>query len=197
MGHAGQLQAWGELVADHLDHSPRLQLAVMLVGCTRGPCAVDRQVLRHIGRAGVPLLPVLTKADLLAPEEPCRRQRSAAEGGEGTRGPDHRAMTRRDQRRAGASATAAGRAHGRRAAAHAQRALLFGRGPLEGFSRARSAQARGGPTAARRCRCCLWRGFRTVSEYCTLSSNSQCASGPRRPRERKQDEPFSFLLREE
>lgn len=69
MGHAGQLQAWGELVADHLDHSPRLQLAVMLVGCTRGPCAVDRQVLRHIGRAGVPLLPVLTKADLLAPED--------------------------------------------------------------------------------------------------------------------------------
>ena len=69
VGAASQLTKWGELLADYLDHSRNLSLALILVDCTRGLCDADRRVLRRVRDANVPVLVALTKADLLSPED--------------------------------------------------------------------------------------------------------------------------------
>lgn len=65
VGSSRQLKAWGALLADYMDHSPRLRLAVMLIDSTRGLCLADRRVLKRVAATSVPLLGVLTKVDLL------------------------------------------------------------------------------------------------------------------------------------
>ena len=97
VGDSRQLKAWGELLADYLNKSERLRLGVLLIDSTRGLCAADVRVLRRVLKSGVPVLPgasrrpllllperagahhdaptspqvlpVLTKADLLLPED--------------------------------------------------------------------------------------------------------------------------------
>ena len=97
VGDSRQLKAWGELLADYLNKSERLRLGVLLIDSTRGLCAADIRVLRRVLKSGVPVLPgasrrpllllperasahhdaptspqvlpVLTKADLLLPED--------------------------------------------------------------------------------------------------------------------------------
>ena len=65
VGSSEQLNAWGRLIADYLDHSPRLRLTLLLVDATRGLCAADVRVLGRLRLARVPTLVALTKADLL------------------------------------------------------------------------------------------------------------------------------------
>ena len=65
VGNQQQLLAWGQLIADYLDNSSRLRLAVLLVDATRGVCAADVRILNRLRRANVPVLVALTKADLL------------------------------------------------------------------------------------------------------------------------------------
>lgn len=69
VGDRQQLQAWGELLADYLDNSTRLRLGLLLVDATRGLCEADVRVLRRVCRANVPVMTVLTKADLLEPDD--------------------------------------------------------------------------------------------------------------------------------
>ena len=45
------------------------QSQVLLIDSTRGLCKADGGVISLLRKAGVPILPVLTKADLLSPEE--------------------------------------------------------------------------------------------------------------------------------
>ena len=94
VGSHAQLQAWGALLADYLDGSRRLALALMLVDCTRGFCAADVRVLARVRASGVPVLGVMTKGDLLSPEElaashgiVAEQMASAAADGLGTRYP--------------------------------------------------------------------------------------------------------------
>ena len=69
VGDRRQLDEWAELLAQYLGHAQRLELAVLLIDCTRGLCAEDRRVLGRLSAARVPVLPVLTKADLLPPAD--------------------------------------------------------------------------------------------------------------------------------
>ena len=65
VGSQEQLRTWGRLLADYLDHSPRLRLALLLIDSTRGVCAADVSVLKRLRVARVPVLIALTKTDLL------------------------------------------------------------------------------------------------------------------------------------
>ena len=47
VGDRSQLTAWGELLADYLDHSSRLRLALLLIDSTRGLCVPSRGSARH------------------------------------------------------------------------------------------------------------------------------------------------------
>ena len=69
VGEKAQEQHHSDLLADYTSRSPHLRVAVMLIDSTRGLCAADRRVLRALGRSGVSVLPVLTKVDLLRPDE--------------------------------------------------------------------------------------------------------------------------------
>ncbi len=69
VGDKQQLLAWGALLADYLEHSQRLRLGLLLVDATRGLCTADARVLRRVLKAGVPVLSVLTKTDLLLPDD--------------------------------------------------------------------------------------------------------------------------------
>ena len=69
VGDQKQLVAWGELIADYLNRSPRLTLVVLLVDAVRGLCPADIRVLRRVHQSGVPVLCTLTKADLLLPND--------------------------------------------------------------------------------------------------------------------------------
>ena len=68
VGSQQQLQTWGQLIADYLANSSRLQLALLLVDATRGLCGADVRVLHRLRMANVPVLVALTKADLLYPQ---------------------------------------------------------------------------------------------------------------------------------
>ena len=69
VGDQQQLREWGELIADYLNNSPRLRLAVLLVDATRGLCPADIRVLRRVRKSAIPVLVALTKADLLDPDD--------------------------------------------------------------------------------------------------------------------------------
>ena len=69
VGNSKQLTQWGELISDYLDHSPRLKLVVLLIDSTRGVCDADKRVIRRVRQSGIPILPLLTKTDLLTPGE--------------------------------------------------------------------------------------------------------------------------------
>ena len=69
VGEKAQEQHHSDLLADYTSRSPHLRVAVMLIDSTRGLCAADRRVLRALGRSEVSVLPVLTKVDLLRPDE--------------------------------------------------------------------------------------------------------------------------------
>ena len=56
---------WRALVDDYVSHSRHLSLAVVLIDSQRGVCAADGHLLARLHGARVPVLPVLTKADLL------------------------------------------------------------------------------------------------------------------------------------
>ena len=68
VGEKAQEQHHSDLLTDYTSRSPH-RVAVMLIDSTRGLCAADRRVLRALGRSGVSVLPVLTKVDLLRPDE--------------------------------------------------------------------------------------------------------------------------------
>jgi GTP-binding protein EngB required for normal cell division len=68
-GSAEQLTKWGELLSDYIDNAPQLKLALLLIDSTRGLCQADGRVLRRLRKSRVPVLPVLTKADLLDPTD--------------------------------------------------------------------------------------------------------------------------------
>lgn len=69
VGSGNQLKEWSSLLTDYLTLCGRLSFAMLLVDCTRGLCAADRRLLKTMAAAKVSVLPVLTKTDLLAPEE--------------------------------------------------------------------------------------------------------------------------------
>ncbi|KAL1512283.1 hypothetical protein AB1Y20_005545 [Prymnesium parvum] len=72
VGDKMQLRQWRKVLQEYLTHSAQLRLAVLLVDATRGVCAEDERVVRFLRRSGVPLLPALTKTDLLSPDDVAR-----------------------------------------------------------------------------------------------------------------------------
>jgi len=61
------VQAWQALIRAYLAGRPNLRLACVLVDARHGLKDVDRDVMGLLGRAAVPYLVVLTKADLVKP----------------------------------------------------------------------------------------------------------------------------------
>ncbi len=72
VGTPRQMHEASALLADYLAKTRHLSLAVMLLDCTRGLCDADRRVLRTLQRTRAPVLPILTKADLLSPDDLAR-----------------------------------------------------------------------------------------------------------------------------
>ena len=60
---------WTELFEGYIERAPHLRIAAFLVDSERGVCLEDRKVLRQVQAAGLPILPVLTKTDLLRPDD--------------------------------------------------------------------------------------------------------------------------------
>lgn len=58
---------WKFMTRDYLGSRIVLSKCCVLVDCTRGLCAADRQMLLFLHRAGVPWHVILTKCDLLSP----------------------------------------------------------------------------------------------------------------------------------
>lgn len=69
VGEKKQLRQWRRMLVEYISDAPLLRLAVVLIDSTRGMCEEDAVVLKLLTRKQVPLLPVLTKTDLLSPEQ--------------------------------------------------------------------------------------------------------------------------------
>ena len=66
VGDEAQLRQWRALLEEYVLEAPQLALTVLLIDSTRGLCRADRKVLDLLGRARLPVLPVLTKVDLVS-----------------------------------------------------------------------------------------------------------------------------------
>ena len=62
-----KVDAWVELIRAYLAGRPTLRLACVLVDARHGLKESDREVMALLGKAAVPFLVVLTKADLIKP----------------------------------------------------------------------------------------------------------------------------------
>lgn len=69
-----KVRAWTELVFAFLRGRPTLRLVVLLVDARHGLKPADEEAMELLGKAAVPFVVVLTKADLVARAELDRRQ---------------------------------------------------------------------------------------------------------------------------
>lgn len=65
VGVTSQLRHFRALIDQYMHESRHLTASVLLIDCTRGLCAADREVLHQLWGSGMRVLPVLTKTDLL------------------------------------------------------------------------------------------------------------------------------------